>query len=79
MKRILAIKLKASSQKRADSLPPNILRTSAKAVAEREINTQREEFRELGILADWSAEGTYRTLGELISLVVEQLADPIFR
>ena len=50
-------------QKSAQALPPQEIRTAAKAVAEREIVTQRDEFQQLGIMADWSKEGTYRTLG----------------
>ena len=51
-------------QKDARSLPPHVIRECAKNVAEREIKIQRKEFMELGILADWSENGTYRTLGK---------------
>lgn len=47
-------------------LPAHAIRNAAKAVANREIRTQREEFQELGIMADWSEEGTYRTLGAIL-------------
>ncbi|KAL5514197.1 hypothetical protein ACEPAG_2285 [Sanghuangporus baumii] len=50
-------------KKEAHELPAYVIRRAAKAVAEREIETQKSEFQELGIMADWSKEGTYRTLG----------------
>lgn len=53
-------------QKDPRMLPPHAIRNAAKAVANREIRTQREEFQELGIMADWSEEGTYRTLGAIL-------------
>lgn len=53
-------------QKDPRLLPPHAIRNAAKAVANREIRVQREEFQELGIMADWSEEGTYRTLGTII-------------
>ncbi|KII91192.1 hypothetical protein PLICRDRAFT_37894 [Plicaturopsis crispa FD-325 SS-3] len=43
-------------------LPPSTIRAAAKATAEREIAIQRDEFRRLGIMADWSQGSTYRTL-----------------
>ena len=50
-------------QKSAQALAPQEIRAAAKAVAERETMTQRAEFQQFGIMADWSEEGTYRTLG----------------
>ncbi|KAH7926232.1 isoleucyl-tRNA synthetase [Leucogyrophana mollusca] len=44
------------------SLPANTIRSAAKATAEREMQTQKEEFEQFGIMADWSPETTYRTL-----------------
>lgn len=49
-----------------DELSPDTIRSNARLVAEREISTQKQEFQQLGIMADWSTQGTYRTLGELI-------------
>ncbi|EJD05388.1 isoleucyl-tRNA synthetase [Fomitiporia mediterranea MF3/22] len=49
-------------KKEAHDLPAHIIRSAAKTVAEREIEVQKEEFQELGIMANWSKEGTYRTL-----------------
>ncbi|KAI5121814.1 hypothetical protein M0805_009806 [Coniferiporia weirii] len=49
-------------KREAHTLPSTVIRTSAKSVAEREVVKQKEEFQELGIMADWSKEGTYRTL-----------------
>jgi isoleucyl-tRNA synthetase len=43
--------------------PPNVIRAAAKATATREIESQKAQFRHFGIMADWSAESTYRTLG----------------
>ncbi|CAA7268378.1 unnamed protein product [Cyclocybe aegerita] len=43
--------------------PPSIIREGAKATALREIDSQREQFRPLAVMADWySSERTYRTL-----------------
>lgn len=49
--------------------PASEIRRAAKATALREINSQREQFRLLGIMADWdSKERTYRTFGMYILL-----------
>ncbi|KAJ3517915.1 hypothetical protein NLJ89_g199 [Agrocybe chaxingu] len=43
--------------------PPSIIREGARATALREIDSQREQFRPLAVMADWySNERTYRTL-----------------
>ncbi|KAJ7637112.1 isoleucyl-tRNA synthetase [Roridomyces roridus] len=44
------------------SLPPLAIRDAAHKTALREVNTQREQFQRLGIMADWSEESTYRTI-----------------
>ncbi|KAJ7173766.1 tRNA synthetases class I-domain-containing protein [Mycena filopes] len=44
------------------SLPPLAIRRAAHETALREINTQKEQFQRLGIMADWSDETTYRTI-----------------
>ncbi|WFD17835.1 isoleucine--tRNA ligase [Malassezia caprae] len=44
------------------SLSPSEIRRAARAVALREIQGQRAEFQELGLLASWADEHTYRTL-----------------
>ncbi|THH08957.1 hypothetical protein EW145_g2354 [Phellinidium pouzarii] len=49
-------------RKEASALPPAAIRAGALHVAEREIIKQKEQFCELGIMADWTTEGTYRTL-----------------
>ncbi len=36
--------------------------SAARKTALREIETQKEEFQQFGIMADWSKETTYRTL-----------------
>ncbi|TDL24631.1 isoleucyl-tRNA synthetase [Rickenella mellea] len=43
-------------------LQPNYIREAAKSVAENEMEKQRQEFQELGIMANWERSGTYRTL-----------------
>lgn len=44
--------------------PPAVIRNAARETALREIDSQREQFKPLGIMADWdSKERTYRTLG----------------
>ena len=43
--------------------PPSSIRSAAEATAKREIESQKAQFRHFGIMADWSAEATYRTLG----------------
>jgi isoleucyl-tRNA synthetase len=49
-------------------VPATTIRAAARELAYREIQRQREEFQEFGIMADWSPDGCYRTLG--IYLVV---------
>lgn len=49
--------------------PASEIRRAAEATAQREINSQKEQFRQLGIMADWdSKERTYRTFGMYILL-----------
>lgn len=40
-----------------------MIRDAARKTAEREMKVQRQEFEKFGIMADWSKESTYRTLG----------------
>ena len=49
------------------TLTPAEIRTAAQKVAEKAIVSQREAFELLGVMADWSKEGTYRTLGQSFS------------
>lgn len=49
------------------SLPPLAIRQAANKTALREIETQKEQFQRLGIMADWSTETTYRTIGLFLS------------
>ncbi|KAK0445212.1 tRNA synthetases class I-domain-containing protein [Armillaria borealis] len=44
------------------SLTPSDIRSAARKTALHEIETQKEEFQQFGIMADWSKETTYRTL-----------------
>lgn len=47
------------------SLPRTVIRAKAMEFAKKEIQVQKEEFCELGIMADWDSQSaTYRTLGE---------------
>ncbi|KAI0938609.1 hypothetical protein AcW1_001709 [Taiwanofungus camphoratus] len=45
-----------------NDLTPNEIRLEAEAFAKREVQKQLNEFRQLGIMADWGLETTYRTL-----------------
>ncbi|KAF9239290.1 tRNA synthetases class I-domain-containing protein [Melanogaster broomeanus] len=60
----LPIEMKALQDLKKDShtLPASIIRDAAKETAEREMKTQKEEFEQFGIMADWTKEFTYRTL-----------------
>ena len=51
------------SQQDSHSLPVSTIRDAARKTAEREMKVQMEEFEKFGIMADWSKESTYRTLG----------------
>ncbi|KAJ7484744.1 tRNA synthetases class I-domain-containing protein [Mycena latifolia] len=44
------------------SLPPLAIRNAAHKTALREVDSQKEQFQRLGIMADWSNEATYRTI-----------------
>ncbi|KIY61706.1 isoleucyl-tRNA synthetase [Cylindrobasidium torrendii FP15055 ss-10] len=46
----------------ASSLSPTALRAAARETALRELEVQKSEFKEFGIMADWSDSNTYRTL-----------------
>lgn len=52
-----------SAKKDPNDLTPNEIRLEAEAFAKREVQKQLNEFRQLGIMADWGLETTYRTLG----------------
>jgi isoleucyl-tRNA synthetase len=45
------------------ALPASTIRSAANSTAIREIASQKEQFRQLGIMADWNDNTTYRTLG----------------
>jgi isoleucyl-tRNA synthetase len=45
-------------------MPPSEIRARARAYAEGQIESQKAEFRQLGVMADWdNPDATYRTLG----------------
>ncbi|KAL4073583.1 tRNA synthetases class I-domain-containing protein [Scleroderma citrinum] len=46
------------------TLPPHTIRSAAEETAGREMEKQKEEFKQFGIMADWSIESTYRTLAD---------------
>ncbi|KAN0066015.1 isoleucine-tRNA ligase [Thecaphora frezii] len=61
----LPIEAKAFSHLRAnerDALTPSHIRQRARREAESAVETQMDEFRRFGIMADWSPQMTYRTL-----------------
>jgi len=45
------------------AISPEEIRSLANATAVQAVESQKNEFRELGIMADWD-DTTYRTLGE---------------
>lgn len=45
-----------------ETISPIAVRKIARQVAERDMQVQMEEFKQFGIMADWSHEGTYRTM-----------------
>ncbi|KAG9005898.1 isoleucine-tRNA ligase, partial [Tulasnella sp. 427] len=45
-----------------ESISPIAIRKIARQNAERDMQVQMEEFKQFGIMADWSHEGTYRTM-----------------
>lgn len=47
------------------SIAPEQIRSLANATAVQAVKSQKDEFRELGIMADWDGmDSTYRTLGK---------------
>lgn len=51
------------SKQDSQELTPNAIRSAARETAIREIASQKDLYQQLGIMADWSPESTYRTLG----------------
>jgi isoleucyl-tRNA synthetase len=63
-KKIFSLFLNVIIQLSPHDTPVVVIRKSAEATALREIDSQKEQFRSLAIMADWdSKEHTYRTLG----------------
>ncbi|EIN08861.1 isoleucyl-tRNA synthetase [Punctularia strigosozonata HHB-11173 SS5] len=61
----LPIENKALKRLRKDplKLPPGVVRAEALKYAHKEVEKQREEFKQLGIMADWdNPSSTYRTI-----------------
>lgn len=62
-------------QESSHTLSPTEIRIAARRTALQQIDIQREEFRQLGVMADWdgdssldSGRGIYRTLGTHIDI-----------
>ncbi|CAE6460788.1 unnamed protein product [Rhizoctonia solani] len=60
----LPIENKALQELQGDArtVPATKIRAAAREVAYREMEKQKNEFQEFGIMADWSPDGCYRTL-----------------
>ncbi|EPQ32481.1 uncharacterized protein PFL1_00675 [Pseudozyma flocculosa PF-1] len=61
----LPIEMKALAHLRTherDALAPTLIRQRAKQEATAAIETQKDEFNQFGIMADWTPAATYRTL-----------------
>ncbi|KAH7345675.1 isoleucyl-tRNA synthetase [Rhizoctonia solani] len=60
----LPIENKALQELQGDprTVPATEIRSTAREVAYREMERQRSEFQEFGIMADWSPDGCYRTI-----------------
>lgn len=70
-KALASLSLSASStdsKKDFTSVPPAEIRTAASKVARKAVEGQKKTFEALGIMADWSIGGTYRTLDPSYSL-----------
>lgn len=52
-----------ASQKEANDLEPTAIRSMADTYARQQVLSQAEQFSQFGIMADWDADSTYRTLG----------------
>lgn len=48
--------------KRPQELEPDVIRREAEAFAKQEMKVQQDQFRQFGVMADWTPESTYRTL-----------------
>ena len=58
------------------SLTASEIRDLARKTALEAIGIQKDEFREMGIMADWEgSKGTYRTLG-MVKLDLSSCAEP---
>ncbi|CAE7209884.1 unnamed protein product [Rhizoctonia solani] len=78
----LPIENKALQELQGDArtVPATTIRSAAREVAHREMEKQKGEFQEFGIMADWSPDGCYRTLDhsyeirqlKVLQIMVEQ-------
>ena len=57
------VPLISSEKKDSLTLPANVIRSTAHSTATKSVASQKEQFRQLGIMADWNDNSTYRTLG----------------
>lgn len=51
-------------QVEVNEVSPSQIRAEAEKLARNEVASQLAQFQEFGIMANWSPETTYRTLGE---------------
>ncbi len=51
-------------KKGVHELSPLVIREEAETYAKSEVQNQLQQFRQLGIMADWTPHSTYRTLGQ---------------
>lgn len=58
-----ALEVFNSTQADSSSLSPTAIRTAARATALREIDVQKKEFEQFGLMVNWDNATTYRTLG----------------
>jgi isoleucyl-tRNA synthetase len=55
-----------TTQEFSHTLSPSQIRSAARQTALQQIEVQKAEFKQLGIMADWDGSaGIYRTLGAL--------------
>lgn len=54
-----------SMKKDMSEISPSGIRSAAESYAKGQVQSQMEQFRQLGIMAAWTEESTYRTLGAI--------------
>ena len=51
------------AKKDMNDISSSEIRIAAESYAKGQVQSQLDQFRQLGIMADWSSDSTYRTLG----------------